>query len=407
MELTEDQIKPLLSKEWLTKVDGGTSTPYLFKFHLSRMDLSCVLLITDTKTAWAEALNGQQFSRRWRKSNPTHPDHLDEDEEEAWRETNLELLSNIHTIGGLSDTSFEIVPSKYSDLAIEMECEGRKWRWETNSVGYRISAEIISKQLVFPLITANHVAFASTEPVNEMSDIDLEKAVDKTTRTARRALDTHVKNTVSKAKFSTVLRRITAMLNFAPDLPPVLSSIPQPDLTAKHIHKRAASPAPNLNTVDDASRSSTPAKVKPGRRPSPPSPQREPSPPRSGHPSTSLSASAAPASGGTGSETEDDDEPVLVKKPSVEEDARMASPSPPAPPVKTKARTPSPVPSPMAAPGEASPGGNSPGAGKKTAKKPRIDSSDSDSEDNSKARGSRPPARRGAKQPVKRGGKRF
>lgn len=61
------------------------------------------------------------------------------------------------------------------DLAIEMECEDCKWRWETNSVGYRISAEIISKQLVFPLITANHVAFASTEPVNEMSDIDLEK----------------------------------------------------------------------------------------------------------------------------------------------------------------------------------------------------------------------------------------
>ncbi|KAH6913046.1 hypothetical protein BKA70DRAFT_1261732, partial [Coprinopsis sp. MPI-PUGE-AT-0042] len=189
MELTEDQIKPLLSKEWLIKVDGGN------KFHLSRMDLSCVLLITDTKTVWVEALNGQQFSRR--------------------------ASINIHTIGGLSDTSLKLFPSKYSDLAIEMECEGCKWRWETNSVGYRISAEIISKQLVFPLITANHGCRQDT-------------------RTARRALDTHVKNTVSKAKFSTVPKgRITAMLNFAPDLPPVLSSIPQPDLTAKHIHKRA------------------------------------------------------------------------------------------------------------------------------------------------------------------------
>jgi hypothetical protein len=120
----------------------------------------------------------------------------DDDDEDVWRETSLGLLSDVHTIGGLSDTSFEIVTSKYSvrlpfssttarshcnthpfskDLAIEMECESFKWRWETSSVGHRISAEIISKQLVFPLITASHVAFATTEPVNEMSDIDLEK----------------------------------------------------------------------------------------------------------------------------------------------------------------------------------------------------------------------------------------
>jgi hypothetical protein len=50
-------------------------------------------------------------------------------------------------------------------------------------------------------------------------------------------------------------------------LAPVSSSIPQPDLTIKHAHKRVGSPAPNLS---GASRSLTPAKVKPK---SPPSPQ--------------------------------------------------------------------------------------------------------------------------------------
>lgn len=410
MEISEEQLKPLLSKEWLTKVDGGTSTPYLFKFHLSQMDLSCVLLITDTKSVWTELLSSQQFARRWRQCNPTHPEPLSEDDEEAWREHNLELISNIHTVGGISEVSFEIASSKYSDLAIELECDSCKWRWETNSVGYRISAEIISKQLIFPLITANHVAFTSTEPINEMSDIDLEKAVDKAARTARRALDTHVKNTVSKAKFSTVLRRITAMLNFVSDPPSVLSTIPQPDLYAKYTQKKPGSAAPNLNSnsVVNASTSLShepPAKLKSARRPSPSPPrQHEISPPRSGHPSKSHSASAAPVSASTGSETEDDDadEPVVVKAPEIEEDAKMASPG--LSPVREKARTPSPIPNSVAA-AEPSPGADS--AGKKGAKKPRIASSDSDSEDNTKARGSRPPARRGAKQPVKRGGKRF
>jgi len=85
-------------------------------------------------------------------------------------------------------------------------------------VGPKISAEILSKQLVLPLISVTHLAFNSAEFVTEMSDGDLEKAVDKTGRTARRTLDTHIRNAMSKPRLATTLRRMTAIFSFIPEL---------------------------------------------------------------------------------------------------------------------------------------------------------------------------------------------
>lgn len=45
-----------------------------------------------------------------------------------------------------------------------------------------------------------------------------DQAVDKIGRTARRAVDTHIKNTLSKPRLATTLRRMTAIFNFVPDI---------------------------------------------------------------------------------------------------------------------------------------------------------------------------------------------
>ena len=70
-------MKLLLTKEWLVKTDNESSTPYLLvrlthtylsiranlvqrhtrcqqKFYASTVDLTCCVLITDTKSAWGE-----------------------------------------------------------------------------------------------------------------------------------------------------------------------------------------------------------------------------------------------------------------------------------------------------------------------------------------------------------------
>ena len=59
-------------------------------------------------------LSSKRFVRRWRECNKRISSPLLDDEEEvAWRTRNLDLLSRAHTLGGLSDLSFEVVDSKF------------------------------------------------------------------------------------------------------------------------------------------------------------------------------------------------------------------------------------------------------------------------------------------------------
>lgn len=172
----EEHSKLLLSKEWLAKINGQTSTPYLIKFYSSSVDLTSCIMITDTKSTWAEVLSSNQLARRWRECNRRAGSPLlDDDEEEAWRTRHLELLSRAHTLGGVAELSFEVVESKFGDFAFELECAAFKWRWETVSVGHKLSADILSQHLIMPLISVSHLAFSSSDVVGDLPPSDLEK----------------------------------------------------------------------------------------------------------------------------------------------------------------------------------------------------------------------------------------
>jgi hypothetical protein len=219
-------------------------------------------------------MTSSQFARRWRHCNGVSSPPIKDTEEDAWRVTMLELLSKAHTLGGIVDLSFTVSESHYAvsgihflyiqlqtqslsiqDHTFQFEGDSFKWRWETCFLGHKRSAEIISKHLIFPLISVNHLAFSSTDVVAELPDADLEKvkglalygrvnqltlvfcqAVDKVGRTARRTVDTHIRNALSKPRVATTLCRMTSMFNFTPDLRkrcittrvPCLSLIPCP-----------------------------------------------------------------------------------------------------------------------------------------------------------------------------------
>ncbi|KAI9568257.1 hypothetical protein HD554DRAFT_2205149 [Boletus coccyginus] len=254
--------KLLVEKEWLVKVDAQTSTPYLIKFHSSPVDLACCIMITDTKRTWTEVLSSKQFARRWRECNKRFDSPpLDGDEEEAWRECSLELLSRAHTLGGVVELSFEVVESKFGDFTFQLECDAFKWRWETIFVGHKVSADILSKHLIMPLISANHLAFSSPDVVGDLPPADLEKAIDKIARTARRTVDTHVRNALSKPRLATTIRRITAGFNFISDPPnistevdsPVLLPPPEPmpkiKMPPERLNKTLRAPTPEPNVV--------------------------------------------------------------------------------------------------------------------------------------------------------------
>ncbi|KAJ3862409.1 hypothetical protein EV359DRAFT_74204 [Lentinula novae-zelandiae] len=213
-QLSEEHSKLLSSKEWLVKVDSHKSTPYLFKFHSSKIDQSCLVMITDTKSVWTEVISNSQIARRWRACNKVESfvanTTEEEEAEKEWRLIIIGNLSKIHTPGGMDDASFEVVESRSSDFAFEIDCEGFKWTWETCFIGYRNSAEIISKHLVLPLISVSHTALSVGKPVGEMVESELEKAIDAVGRAARRSIDTHVKNAISKPRMNSSIQRMSA-----------------------------------------------------------------------------------------------------------------------------------------------------------------------------------------------------
>jgi len=206
------------------------------------------------------ALAGNQLARRWRECHPLKSKtNLTSREEELWRADVLKCLSAAHTIGNFAEMSFEVVKSLYSvrrfaihysrllvalpdirlkDLAFELRLEDFVFRWETIFAGPRISAEVISRQIIMPLMSTAHLAFSSPNSVGEMSESELEtvsearppsyvlmirsglhaQAVDKLGRTARRTPGMHMRNAISKPRLATAIRRMTATLNFLVEL---------------------------------------------------------------------------------------------------------------------------------------------------------------------------------------------
>ncbi|EDR08684.1 uncharacterized protein LACBIDRAFT_326903 [Laccaria bicolor S238N-H82] len=217
-------------------------------------------------------------------------------------------------------------------------------------------------------------------------------AVDKVGRTARRTVDTHIKNALSKPRVATTLRRMTAMFNFVPDLPPVTSVVDTPDLTSKGLD--------NGISIEK----------------SPPKAQRV-SPPPASLPIASTSrdrdqVKVQPVHPDSATESEAEEEPVHINKP--KESSPFASQGAAAMPTgqafskSSSVFSPTPV-----TKGETSNSDSEPPQPMKQSKKPRIASS-SDDDSDSKARVAQKRSgsgaggiKRGTKQPIKRGGKRF
>ncbi|KAJ3565774.1 hypothetical protein NP233_g7426 [Leucocoprinus birnbaumii] len=431
----QTSFQPFLGKEWLVKTNSSSSTPYLFKLVSSTIDLTCSILFTDTKSVWLEELTGQQIARRWRQCNPRAPaSFTNTEDEDEWRTSILELLGRAHTLGGVNALTFQVVETNYSDVAFLLESTSFSWRWETCFVGHKLSAETISRQLVLPLISTNHLMFTSAEPIQVMSDTDVEKAVDKIGRTARRSVDTHIKNALSKPRVSTILRRTTAMFNSLQDLPNIISSVEEPDLqitattsaSPKTTHKKSMP----LNL--DVEMSEPPQTHRPR------SPMRISPSPRRAPKSTRL-----PVKGDSATESsEDEGEPSALAptraKMSQSQTSRqltpkrLASPEPSylQPAASPNARSKSPLVEPsrsttvraktpeqaIATGGQTSDDDSSPvKPPQKKAKAAQLSSSDSDSEAERKARVAQlkgnaiggGTAKRGVRQPIKRGGKRF
>ncbi|KAI0264391.1 hypothetical protein BC834DRAFT_993795 [Gloeopeniophorella convolvens] len=415
-EFTEDHSKHLLSKEWLVKVDGAKSVPYLMKVHATLADQSCVFLITDTRTVWVEALSKQQLLRRWSTLDPSMTaHHLTRLEEDDWLDQVLQSLMDVHSLGVMDDLSFDVVESRYSDMAFELRGDALKWRWETFSIGPRQSADVLSKHLITPLLSAVYLAFTSPEAISGISENNLEKAVDQIGRTARRSMDTHIRNIFMHPQISTSLRRISALFDFSTNLPAIIANVERLDLslpTAGPVGSRSlpsGRPAPYVPPAQgDQTRSlSLPAAPVSEDEASMKPPQRSPEKPAPAQAKTMVSTT----------ETDDDDDNSLVPfRRNPGKGKPMAHPKAPAAQTKPPPRLARPASPALRSQASASAArsavpskvpsydSDSPPRPNKRAKSKRQSSSSDESGDGAMHGRT---GRRGTRQPIKRGGRRF
>ncbi|KAI0330207.1 hypothetical protein GY45DRAFT_1323923 [Cubamyces sp. BRFM 1775] len=398
--LSEDHANLLHAKEWLVKVDNDTSTPYLLKFYASTVDLKCFVAITDTRSVWAETLSSHQVARRWRDCNPSATEGQGmQEEEDSWREKCIEFLAALHSLGGIAELTFELVKSNYSDLAFELRNDTFRWRWETFAVGPKLSADLLSKQLIMPLISVTHLSFSSADSVGKLSAADLEKSADRIGRIARRTVGTHVKNTLSKPVVATTLRRMDAVFNFVPDPPRIVADAQAPDL------RPPSPPAPPRAVLEPPLR----------RAVSPPALKGfltgDDEKAKAAVPQAAPKRTQDDDSVTEEEPDEDDFPPLLGKGKDVARDQRStrAKSSSPALSVPSKRATPDePEPPPSRKSPSSPTRSSSPLPPPKKTKK-AVSSSDDDSEDERKkyTAQAKSTARRGVKQPIKRGGRRF
>ncbi|KAL1675020.1 hypothetical protein EV122DRAFT_293013 [Schizophyllum commune] len=250
-------------------------------------------MITDTRKVWAEVMTSVQLARRWRATNGKAQslEALEDEQEDSWREARLGLLGKAHSLAAFPDMSFEVVPTRYSDLAVRIEAESFGWVWQTTFVGYRMSAELLSQHLILPMISVVHFTLGGQESLVDMPDDDLEKVVDKVARTARRTQGTHVRNAIAKPRAATCLSRMSAMLNFTEPPPRIVSTAEKPDLTApEELSQDTRREVPRRAPPSSAKKPSAPL---PARSPSPPA--RSPPPQSRGSPIEVDSDSPAPA----------------------------------------------------------------------------------------------------------------
>ncbi|KAF8523820.1 hypothetical protein JB92DRAFT_3257640, partial [Gautieria morchelliformis] len=223
---------------------------------LSSTEGRCSILITDTANVWFEALDSKQLARRWRQLNQSPEPSVDNPQELAWRARTSKRLSSIHTLKSIQECVFFIEDSRDADLSFELQASGCKWRWDSYLLGPKTSAKILSRHLIFPLLSVTHLAFSSADPVCELTLEDLQQAVDKVAKTGRRARDVHVRQTMSRPRIASTLARMTAMFNFVETIRELLCPSPQRlDLISVYAHKHVSffQSAPIISDVTEES----------------------------------------------------------------------------------------------------------------------------------------------------------
>ncbi|KAG8741610.1 hypothetical protein FRC10_002626 [Ceratobasidium sp. 414] len=220
MEISDAQLKRLLRVPWLACADKESRTAYLLKFYASPEDVSCWVLVTDTRRVWAEVLQGRHISRRADQLQP--PDEITcartQKQERRFRRAWLEMLHSAHDLSKVEDLEVEVQVDpthEHADLCMKITTSSLNWCWNGFALRPSHAAHILSAHLFLPMVTLTSVALGAPEAPRDMAPADVAKTMDRTGKTARAVQHTHVRALFIKPFVACGLARITQILDSA------------------------------------------------------------------------------------------------------------------------------------------------------------------------------------------------
>ncbi|KAG8775053.1 hypothetical protein FRC16_004906 [Serendipita sp. 398] len=126
----------------------------------------------------------------------------------------MRLLSRTHELRHYIDAELSVEPGSFTDLSVSISHQSFRWTWELDFVGSKLSASILSQQLILPLVITGSFAFNhhSSVPLVEQSALDLQKELDRVTKVVRNP-HLGVVQALKRPRFTTALARTSAMIN--------------------------------------------------------------------------------------------------------------------------------------------------------------------------------------------------
>ncbi|KAG8747110.1 hypothetical protein FRC12_014145 [Ceratobasidium sp. 428] len=240
MEISDRQLEQLLRVPWLSVADNEGKKAYLLKFFASPEDVSCYVLITDTRHVWAEVLQGRHISRRADQLDPPAPNSLTfnrtEKQERRFRRQLLDQLNSVHSLNKLDELEVEVQADGghlHADLCMKIITPNLTWQWNGFALHPSHAADVLSKHFINPIVTLLTVALATPQPAGDMTPEDIQKHLDKTGKTARAVQHSQFRALFKKPVVACGIPRISQILVSVQeyDLHPIvqdLSNLPEP-----------------------------------------------------------------------------------------------------------------------------------------------------------------------------------
>ncbi|KAH7334853.1 hypothetical protein B0J17DRAFT_720397 [Rhizoctonia solani] len=202
MEISDDQLTRLRRSPWLPGVHPESKLGFLMKFYADPEKEECYILVTDTVKVWAEAVQGRHISHR----SPPPPYPRTEKQERRFIREILQLIHAAHQLCRIADMEIVAeVEGKCADLLLTITTPTLNWEWRTFALHPSHASQVLSTHLILPMLS--HMSVSTLFGAG----FDLEaftRQLDKTSRTARITMHTHLRAVFSKPIVACGLVRI-------------------------------------------------------------------------------------------------------------------------------------------------------------------------------------------------------